>query len=192
MENLFLINITNIGSLATWALLFFYDFLLYTRCTHHIRFLRKQNFFFSLWGFTGWVSITHERNFPLRNVCQDFNLPWLPRPFAAAGASPECRRQTSLSDDALLYSDILIYHSLRGGSSPLIHTLLHTHAWAVTVPSPRFLMPAHTPTGWGGTQSQESCGLINYHVKKTKVGPPEVTAFLSNCFKAVSWRVKNF
>lgn len=56
---------------------------------------------------------------------------------------------------------------------------LHTHTHA------------RTPAGWGGAESQESCGLINYHLKETKVGPPEVAAFPSNCSKAVSWKVKN-
>lgn len=151
---------------------------------------KEQDNVSSLWGFTGQASQHRKRTFlseksvmqtSTRSCRYSCSLSWM--------------RQTWLSDDALLYSDILIYHSLRGGSHPWIHTLPHTHTWAGTVPLPLFLVPAHThartPAGWGGAKSQESCGLINYHLKETKVGPPEVAAFPSNCSKAVSWKVKN-
>lgn len=48
-----------------------------------------------------------------------------------------------------------------------------------------------TQADWGGAKSQESCGLINYHLKETEAGPPEVTTFPSKCSEAVSWKVKN-
>lgn len=35
----------------------------------------------------------------------------------------------------------------------------------IAVPSP----PVHTPAGRGTAKTQESCGLINYHLKETKV-----------------------
>lgn len=105
--------------------------------------------------------------------------------------SPECGRQTSASDDVLLSPDILIYHSLRGGSHPWIHTHIHGQKKSRCHSFSCLHTHTHTPAGWGGAKSQESCGLINYHLKETKVGPPEVMAFLSNCSKAVSWKVKN-
>lgn len=104
---------------------------------------KEQDNVSSLCGFTGQASQHRKRTFlSEKSVMQTSTRSCR----CSCSCSLSWMRQTWLSDDALLYSDILIYHSLRGGSHPWIHTLPHTHIWAVTVPLPLFLVPAHTHT----------------------------------------------
>lgn len=116
-----------------------------------------------------------------------------PAPAATAAASPEWDRPGCQMMPCCTSTSSYITRSEAALTHESTHSLTHKHEREQC--RCHFFLCLHThtrtPAGWGGAKSQDSCGLINYHLKETKVGPPEVAAFPSNCSKAVSWKVKN-
>lgn len=109
--------------------------------------------------------------------------------------------RTESSDDAPLYSDVLINHSVWRNTLAHRQTrvpLRQIHKLVTVVFFPFLVAHTHTHSehmqaGGGRDRSQESCGFINYHQKRdqghgaAQLGNfPEVMPFPSDFSKAVS------